>query len=77
MIARALVNNPRIIFADEPTGNLDSRTGQVVEDILFTLNREHGITLIIVTHDEDLAAHCDRRIAIRDGLITTPEEAAA
>ena len=77
VIARALVNNPRIIFADEPTGNLDSRTGQVVEDILFTLNREHGITLIIVTHDEDLAAHCDRRIAIRDGLITTPEEAAA
>jgi len=77
VIARALVNNPRIIFADEPTGNLDSRTGQVVEDILFTLNREHGITLIVVTHDEDLAARCDRRIAIRDGLITTPEEAAA
>ncbi|GAA3636626.1 ABC transporter ATP-binding protein [Microbacterium awajiense] len=69
VIARALVNNPRIIFADEPTGNLDSNTGAVVEDILFTLNREHGITLIVVTHDEDLAARCDRRIHIRDGRI--------
>lgn len=69
VIARALVNNPRIIFADEPTGNLDTTTGAVVEDILFTLNREHGITLIVVTHDEDLAARCDRRIVIRDGLI--------
>lgn len=77
VIARALVNNPRIIFADEPTGNLDSRTGQVVEDILFTLNREHGITVIIVTHDEDLAARCDRKILIHDGLIATPEETAA
>ena len=69
VIARALVNDPRIIFADEPTGNLDSATGAVVEDILFALNRERGITLIVVTHDEDLAARCDRRILIRDGLI--------
>ena len=69
VIARALVNNPRILFADEPTGNLDSATGGVVEDILFGLNREHGITLIVVTHDEDLAARCDRRILIRDGAI--------
>jgi putative ABC transport system ATP-binding protein len=69
VIARALVNDPRIIFADEPTGNLDSATGRVVEDILFALNRERGITLIIVTHDEDLAARCDRRILIRDGLL--------
>lgn len=68
-IARALVNNPRIIFADEPTGNLDTATGAVVEDILFGLNRENGITLIVVTHDEELAARCDRRILIRDGLI--------
>ncbi|KJL41655.1 ABC transporter ATP-binding protein [Microbacterium trichothecenolyticum] len=67
VIARALVNNPRIIFADEPTGNLDSKTGAIVEDILFGLNREHGITLIIVTHDEDLAARCDRQLRIRDG----------
>lgn len=69
VIARALVNNPRIIFADEPTGNLDTTTGGIVEDILFGLNRENGITLIIVTHDEDLAARCDRRLFIRDGLL--------
>ncbi|TBN57003.1 ABC transporter ATP-binding protein [Glaciihabitans arcticus] len=69
VIARALVNNPRIIFADEPTGNLDSATGAVVEDKLFALNREQGITLVIVTHDEDLAARCDRRIYLRDGHI--------
>ena len=74
VIARALVNNPRIIFADEPTGNLDSATGAVVEDILFGLNREHGITLIVVTHDEDLAARCDRRIVIRDGRIVDESE---
>lgn len=74
VIARALVNNPRIIFADEPTGNLDTATGAVVEDILFDLNREHGITLIVVTHDEDLAARCDRRIEIRDGQIVDDSE---
>ncbi|WP_028708000.1 ABC transporter ATP-binding protein [Propionicicella superfundia] len=68
-IARALVNNPRIIFADEPTGNLDSKTGAAVEDILLGLNRENGITLIVVTHDDDLAARCDRRLRIRDGLL--------
>ena len=69
VIARALVNSPRIIFADEPTGNLDTATGAVVEDMLFALNRDQGITLVIVTHDEELAARCDRRIFIRDGLI--------
>ncbi|WP_396598653.1 ABC transporter ATP-binding protein [Frigoribacterium sp. R86507] len=73
VIARALVNDPRIIFADEPTGNLDTATGAVVEDILFSLNRENGITLIVVTHDEELAARCDRRIVIRDGLIVDDE----
>ncbi|WP_255368765.1 ABC transporter ATP-binding protein [Agromyces sp. CF514] len=79
VIARALVNNPRIIFADEPTGNLDTNTGAVVEDILFALNREHGITLVVVTHDEELAARCDRRIHIRDGRIVedSAEEIAA
>jgi putative ABC transport system ATP-binding protein len=75
VIARALVNTPRVIFADEPTGNLDTATGAVVEDILFDLNREHGITLIIVTHDEELAARCDRRVHIRDGLIVDVVEA--
>jgi len=77
VIARALVNSPQVIFADEPTGNLDSATGAVVEDILFDLNREQGITLIIVTHDEELAARCDRRIHMRDGLLVdAPVDAA-
>lgn len=69
VIARAIVNEPRIIFADEPTGNLDSATGAVVEDLLFSLNREQGITLVLVTHDEELAARADRRIYLRDGAI--------
>lgn len=69
VIARALINNPSIIFADEPTGNLDSATGQKIEDMLFGLHQEHGITLIIVTHDEDLAARCGRQIHIKDGRI--------
>ncbi|WP_394554149.1 ABC transporter ATP-binding protein [Agromyces sp. MMS24-JH15] len=73
VIARALVNSPQVIFADEPTGNLDSATGALVEDILFRLNREQGITLIVVTHDEELAARCDRRIFVRDGLLFEPE----
>lgn len=76
VIARALVNNPSVIFADEPTGNLDSTTGKTVEDILFDLNKTRGITLIIVTHDEELAARCDRRIQIRDGAIVGTEVAA-
>lgn len=70
-IARALVNNPAVIFADEPTGNLDSNTGQMVEDLLFNLNKEKSITLIIVTHDADLAARCDRQIYIKDGKIVS------
>lgn len=68
VIARALVNDPSVIFADEPTGNLDTATGKVVEDILFDLNRTRDISLVVVTHDEDLAARCSRRIYIRDGL---------
>lgn len=68
VIARALINNPKVIFADEPTGNLDSVTGRMVEDILLALNKDKGITLIVVTHDAELAARCDRQIFIRDGL---------
>jgi len=68
-IARALVNDPSVIFADEPTGNLDTATSEVVENLLFNLHKEKGITLIIVTHDPDLAAKCDREIEIRDGEI--------
>jgi putative ABC transport system ATP-binding protein len=66
-IARALINNPNVIFADEPTGNLDSTTGGKIEELLFKLNREKKITLIIVTHDPDLAKQCDRQINIKDG----------
>lgn len=68
-IARALITEPQVIFADEPTGNLDSENGQHVIDLLFKLQREHGITLVIVTHDPDLAALCDRSITIKDGEI--------
>lgn len=68
-IARALVNNPSVIFADEPTGNLDSVTGKLVEDLLFKLNKEAGITLIIVTHDEDLARRCKKQVHIKDGKV--------
>lgn len=77
VIARALINEPRVIFADEPTGNLDSATGAKVEDILFNLNTVRGITLIIVTHDEDLAARCGRRIYIADGEIIRMEQGVA
>lgn len=70
-IARAIVNQPRIIFADEPTGNLDSVTGEKVEDMLFGYNRNNGVTLIIVTHDEDLAKKCDILINIKDGKIAS------
>jgi putative ABC transport system ATP-binding protein len=69
VIARALINNPSIIFADEPTGNLDTVTGEKIVDILFSLNKKDGISLIVVTHDPDLASRCDRQIHIRDGEI--------
>jgi putative ABC transport system ATP-binding protein len=75
VIARALVNNPRIIFADEPTGNLDSATGALVEDMLFDLNASNGITLVVVTHDDDLAARASRQVYLRDGLVVTADEA--
>jgi putative ABC transport system ATP-binding protein len=69
VIARALINEPQVIFADEPTGNLDSATGAKIEDMLFDLQKQKGITLVIVTHDPDLAARCDRRIELKDGSI--------
>ena len=68
-IARAIVGRPQILFADEPTGNLDSATSKVIEDLLFKYCKENNATLIIVTHDEDLAQKCQRVIHIKDGKI--------
>jgi putative ABC transport system ATP-binding protein len=68
-IARALVNQPALILADEPTGNLDSRTGKEIIDLLLTLNKEQGLTLVVVTHDPTIAAQTQRVIRLRDGLI--------
>ena len=76
-IARAIVGDPQIIFADEPTGNLDSETGAKVEELLFDYNKQKGVTLIVVTHDADLAKKCDYQIIIKDGRVeksTVPEE---
>jgi putative ABC transport system ATP-binding protein len=66
-IARAFVHGPRVLFADEPTGNLDQRTGHHVIDLLFALNRDHHTTLVLVTHDAGLAARCQRRIELDEG----------
>jgi len=68
-IARAIVNEPKILFADEPTGNLDSVTGGVVEDFLFNYSKKNNATLIVVTHDRELAEKCDAQIEIVDGKI--------
>ena len=68
-IARALVNEPAIIMADEPTGNLDSKVGQEIMDLLLNLNRERGTTLIIVTHDPRVADQAGRTIRVRDGVV--------
>ena len=76
-IARAIVGDPQIIFADEPPGNLDSETGAKVEGLLFDYNKQKGVTLIVVTHDVDLAKKCDYQIIIKDGRVeksTVPEE---
>lgn len=72
-IARALVNNPSIILADEPTGNLDSSSGREIMNLLLTLNRERGTTLIIVTHDSDVAGNMRRVVFIRDGVVERDE----
>ena len=76
-IARALAHRPRILFADEPTGNLDQRTGVEVMDLLMRLGAERGTTLVLVTHDATLAARCPRRITLGDGRIVADERASA
>lgn len=69
-IARAFVTKPALMFADEPTGNLDGHTAGLVADLLFELNRDQGATLILVTHDERLAARCQRQMHMQDGVLS-------
>lgn len=77
-VARAFAGRPTLLFADEPTGNLDEATGDRVEDLLFELNREAGTALVVVTHDLQLAARCDRQIRLRGGrVVSEPIEQAA
>ena len=71
-IARALMNGPKVVFCDEPTGNLDSVSGHVVMDTLLGLNKSHGVTVVIVTHDEKIASRTGRIIAMKDGLLEQP-----
>ena len=72
-LARAIVHEPHILFADEPTGNLDGKTGAAIVDLLFSLRTRVGATLFLVTHEEALAARCDRILHMKDGLIVAQE----
>ncbi len=76
-IARSFATEPAVLFADEPNGNLDSRTGDHVIDLMFELNRDSSTTLVLVTHDKSLAARCDRIIGLDGGLLVSDEKAAA
>ncbi|HZB25353.1 MAG TPA: ABC transporter ATP-binding protein [Vicinamibacterales bacterium] len=73
-IARALANDPPVLLADEPTGNLDTATGRQIIDLLLSINRERGTTLVLVTHDPDLARVADTAVALRDGRVVAREE---
>lgn len=73
-IARALVNNPTLILADEPTGNLDTKTGEIVLGTFQKLNKEHGCTIVLITHEPDVAMHAERIITVRDGLIISDDK---
>jgi putative ABC transport system ATP-binding protein len=72
-IARAFAGPPRLLFADEPTGNLDAATGAGIADLMFELNRERGTTLVLVTHDEGLAGRCGRRLRLAGGRLVADE----
>jgi putative ABC transport system ATP-binding protein len=76
-IARAFAGEPKLLMADEPTGNLDGATGIEVADLMFRLNREHGTTLVLVTHDNDLASRCARRLSLSAGRLVGDERVAA
>ncbi|HAC16912.1 MAG TPA: ABC transporter, partial [Bacteroidetes bacterium] len=72
-IARAFINKPVLLFADEPTGNLDTDTSESIEDLLFELNRDAGTTLVLVTHDMELAAKTHRIIRLRNGMLASDQ----
>jgi putative ABC transport system ATP-binding protein len=76
-IARAFATEPAVLFADEPTGNLDSRTGSTIMELMFELNRDSSTTLVLVTHDSSLAARCDRILSLDAGKLVSDTEAAA
>ena len=76
-LARALINKPAVLLADEPTGNLDTKTSHEIMDIIRKLNREQGVTVILVTHEADIGAYADRMIVMRDGKIISDERQAA
>jgi putative ABC transport system ATP-binding protein len=75
-IARAIVTQPKVLLADEPTGNLDTARSLEIMQLLKQLNQQHGITIIMVTHEEDMAAFTHRRILFKDGQIINPQETA-
>ena len=72
-LARGLVADPDVLFADEPTGSLDSLSGELVMNLLTSAAREQGSTVILVTHEPRVAAYADREVIVRDGLVTTPQ----
>ncbi len=76
-IARALINTPAVLLADEPTGNLDSRTAHEIMDVLVKLNQERNLTIVLVTHEPDIAAYADRIVTMRDGLIVSEQHNSA
>ena len=71
-IARAFIGEPKILFADEPTGNLDEANSHKIEDLLFALNKNVGTTLVLVTHDNELAKKCDRQLVMQGGALSEP-----